>query len=252
MKNALFLLAIASWEVMVRLRKGASNFVKVVSLAFVVLSIAQAAFAEAERTPSFELVTEYIRELGTLERFRSRAEEDTVGKRPQEMFLACINYGTASRLELQSQIQILSRMDASAQVQVFILNAQLFKREEIDIFDRMVSICSTMLAGPQQEVNYGEMLSQMPKMRAELEYIEKALFEATPLLFSALIDQRPDSQNHMSHLVITREERNELIRNIDSYFGGKLDAANQNYTVSSASVLKAYLKKGYKCSDEPW
>ena len=93
---------------------------------------------------------------------------------------------------------------------------------------------------------------QMPKMRAELEYIEKTLFEGTPLLFSALIDPRPDSQNHMSHLVITSEERNELIRNIDSYFGGKLDEANQNYTVSSASVLKAYLKKGYKCSDEPW
>ena len=85
MKNALFPLAIASWEVMVRLRKGASNFVKVVSLAFVVLSIAQAAFAEAENTPPFELVTEYIRELGTLERLRSRAEEDTVGKSPQEI-----------------------------------------------------------------------------------------------------------------------------------------------------------------------
>src|SRR5271166_4495239 len=144
MRNVLSLLAIASWEVMVRLRKGASNFVKAVSLAFVVLSIAQAAFAETENTPPFELVTEYIRELGTLERLRSRAEEDTVGKSPQEKFLACINYGTASRLELQSQIQILSRMNASAQFQVFLLNANLFKKAEIDIFDRMVSGCSTM------------------------------------------------------------------------------------------------------------
>jgi len=252
MKHALFLLAIASWEVTVRLRKGAFNFAKVVSLASVILSIAQAAFAEAENTPPFELVTEYIRELGTLERLRSRDEEDTVGKSPQEKFLACINYGTASRLELQSQIQILSRMNASEEVQVFLLNAKLFKKAEIDIFDRMVTGCSTMLSGPQEGVNYGELLSQMPKMRAELEYIEKTLFEATPLLFSALIDPRPDSQNHMSHLVITREERNRLIKKIDSYFGDKLDKESQNYTVSSASVLKAYLKKGYKCSDEPW
>jgi len=100
MKNALFPLAIASWEVMVRLRKGASNFVKVVSLAFVVLSIAQAAVAEAEETHPLTLVSEYIAELEILERIRARFEEDTAGKTSQQIFLACINHG-ASRLELQ-------------------------------------------------------------------------------------------------------------------------------------------------------
>ena len=69
-------------------------------------------------------------------------------------------------------------------------------------------------------------------------------------MFSTLIDQKPDSQNRVSHLII-REERQELISEIDSEFGDKLEQKDQNYTVSAASVLKDLLEK-YKCADDPW
>ena len=77
------------------------------------------------------------------------------------------------------------------------------------------------------------------------------MFSATPLVFAALIDQRPDSENHLSHLLITKVQRDTLVGQLTLSFGQKLDQQNQNYTVSAASVLKCYLTKDYKCSDEP-
>jgi len=39
---------------------------------------------------------------------------------------------------------------------------------------------------------------------------------------------------------------------LDDSFGAKLGRKDQNYTVSAATVLKAYLNKDFKCCDEPW
>jgi hypothetical protein len=46
--------------------------------------------------------------------------------------------------------------------------------------------------------------------------------------------------------------RGKLLDNINADFGTKLDAKDQNWSVSAASALKAYLLNDYKCSDEPW
>ena len=92
----------------------------------------------------------------------------------------------------------------------------------------------------------------MPQIRAQLDYIDQALFEATPSIFITLIDMKPDSQNHASHLIITKAERAGLIDDLNTDFGSKLDQKEPNYTVGAASVLRTYLLKDYKCSDDPW
>ena len=93
----------------------------------------------------------------------------------------------------------------------------------------------------------------MPRYRALLEFADQSLLQFTPAIFSALIDERADSQNHANHLVITSSERQALISQIDSEFGDALDGAHANALVSSASVLKSYLvNSGYRSSDEPW
>jgi hypothetical protein len=63
---------------------------------------------------------------------------------------------------------------------------------------------------------------------------------------------KPDSKNHASHLIITKDERAKLISYVADSFGSKLDQKDQNFTVSAASVLRGYLLKDFKCSDDPW
>jgi hypothetical protein len=92
----------------------------------------------------------------------------------------------------------------------------------------------------------------MPQTRAALDYIDQSLIESTPLIFLTLVDQKANSQNHANHLTITREEREQLVGNITTDFGSKLDKKDQSYQVGAAVILKAGLLKDFKSSDDPW
>src|ERR1700732_3549148 len=102
----------------------------------------------------------------------------------------------------------------------------------------MIDISSAFIVAPQPDVDYGKLVAEMPKIRADLDYTDHALFDAIPLIFATLIDERPDSQNHVSHLIITKAERAKLLNDLTGDFGSKLDQKDQNYTVSAALVLK--------------
>ena len=55
----------------------------------------------------------------------------------------------------------------------------------------------------------------------------------------------------MSRLSITQAERDKLLHILQFAFGAKINIADQDYIVGSASMLRDYLsEKGYKCSDE--
>jgi len=108
------------------------------------------------------------------------------------------------------------------------------------------------MSGPKPGVDYGALAARAPKLTATIEYLDHSLFEATPLIFATLIDDRPDRDGHVSRLTITRAQRDDLVRKLQLSFGRKMELADQNYIVSAATVLRNYLsKKGYRCSDEP-
>lgn len=63
---------------------------------------------------------------------------------------------------------------------------------------------------------------------------------------------KEDSKGHASHLIITKEQKAALIEKLNDSFGAKLNRKNQSYAVSTAIVLRDYLIRDFKCSDEPW
>ena len=103
---------------------------------------------------------------------------------------------------------------------------------------------------PKPGVDYSKMAARMPEITATLEYIDESIFQSMVLVFALLIDEKPDSEGHMSHLNITKAQRQKLIDNINVLFGESLDKQNKNWTVSSAALLKSYLLKDYKCIDQ--
>ena len=54
-----------------------------------------------------------------------------------------------------------------------------------------------------------------------------------------------------SRLRITRAERDGLVRSLQISFGNKMDQKDQDWIVSSGTVLRDSTKKGYHCSDDP-
>lgn len=203
-------------------------------------------------TPHLEFVTEYIRELAAIEQVRDSAESDPKQDDPQSTFTNAIHAGTLMQLELESQKRQLNRMRLDDPFNDLIPGITNFYQDKIELWQQLIDICSAFVGGPKPNVDYTKLAAEMPKIRAKLEFIDKALFEATPAIFTTLIDPKPDSKGNASHLLITKAERDDLIQQIDTDFGPKLDEKGANYTVSAAWVLKKGLQKDFKCSDDPW
>jgi hypothetical protein len=199
-------------------------------------------------------VTEYIRELAAVERIRAAGEEENKqdtkdGNLP---FAGLIHTSTMFELELGSQVEMLRSMRLNPPFDDLIPNITTFYEHKIELWKRMDEIGSEFIGGPKEGVDYTKLAAEMPKIRGKLEFIDQALFEATAAVFATLIDMKEDSKGHASHLIVTKEQKEALIAKLKDSFGAKLDQKNQNYTVGAANVLRDYLNKDFKCSDEPW
>ena len=208
--------------------------------------------AEKSETPHLAFVTEYIRELSAIETIRAGAEQELKQGTKNEVFSNAVYTSTRMQFELRTQINMLKGMRLNPPFETVIANLTAFYAHKIELYQRLSEIGSAFLSGPQPGVDYGKLAAEMPQLRAALDDTDHSLFEASPLIFATLINQKADSKNHVSHLIITKAERAELLDRINADFGPKLDEKNQSFTVSAASVVKAYLMKDFKSSDEPW
>ncbi len=85
-----------------------------------------------------------------------------------------------------------------------------------------------------------------------MDAVGKAAFEAAPLVFMTLIDPKPDSQDHVNHLVITKAEKTDLEDQLNIILKDEPDKGDHDYYISAAMVLRGGLQKGHKCADELW
>jgi hypothetical protein len=204
----------------------------------------------AQETSNLTFVSEYIRELGKVERLRSLAMDEM--KDESNRMASCIRCSTRFQLELQSQISMLRGMRLNPPFETLPDDITSFYERKINLYKRFGDGCAAMMASPKPGIDYDAIAAEAPKLTAEMEYIDTALFDSSPRVFATLIDPVPDSNNHMSKLIITSAQRNKLIADINSEFGAKLDQKDQGHIVGAAWVLRAYLgkEKGYSASDE--
>jgi len=206
--------------------------------------------ASAAETSRLAFVTEYVRELGVNEDMRALAAREIA--EPTDKNAAMIRGSTRIVLELTAQIGMLKGMNLNKPFDGLPRDIAEFYDQKIMVHNQMIAMATAFLSGPKPGVDYSAMMAEAPKLTATLEYIDRALFQATPLIFATLVDEKPDKDGHVSRLTITRAQRDGLVRSLQISFGKKLDLSDQNFTVASASVMRDYLSlKGYKCSDEP-
>lgn len=205
----------------------------------------------AAETVRLAFVTEYVRELGVNEDMREHAQQD-LAEAGTDKNAAIIRGGTRIILELNSQINMLERMTLDPPFNKVPGAISQFYQYKIGVYQKMIEAATAFATGPKPGVDYGAIAAELPKQTAMLEHLDRSLFQTTSLIFSMLIGEKPDSQGHMSRLRITRSERDHLVQTLQIDFGDKMNRADQNYIVSSATVLRDYLsKKDYKCSDDP-
>jgi hypothetical protein len=208
---------------------------------------------KTEETSHLVFVAEYVRELTALDELHTKAKSGLDNEPTSEVFSEAIYYSTRMDIELKGDIATLKGMRLNPPYDKLIPGIVDFYATEDEAFRKLMEISSTMAAGPKPGVDYPKLGAEIPKLRARIDYIEQSLFEAvSPVIFLSLVDQKPDSENRVSHLLITKAERTQLIDQIDSSLGLKFDQKEFSYQVGGAKLLKEGLVgKGYKASDEP-
>ncbi|MGA7793843.1 MAG: hypothetical protein WCA19_12460 [Candidatus Acidiferrales bacterium] len=208
--------------------------------------------AKRPETAHLAFVTEFIRELAAIEDIRETSTHELKDAAPGDILLNSIHSSTLFQLELQSQVGMLKGMRLNPPFDQLIPSITKLYGDEIGEWKKLSDISSGLLVGPKPGIDYGKLAAEMPQIRARLDYMDKILLEAVPVIFSTLIDTRADSKGHASHLVITREERAQVLESLNTDFGAKIDESNQDFRVTAAQVLRAGMLKDFKCSDDPW
>ncbi len=206
-------------------------------------------------TPHLNVVKEYVRELIEAEALKTNGEKElSEAKTPNEQFSAGIYYSKSTQLELRSEIHMLQSMHLNDPFDTLIPSLVAFYGNQIKLHQQLIDISDKFLAGPKQGVDYQALGAKVPEIRAELDDSRKSVFQAAPLVFMTLIDQRPDSQNHVSHLLITKAEKTDLQDQLDLMLKDipLNDKEDHDYYISAAMVLRGAFQKGYKCADDPW
>jgi|HubBroStandDraft_6_1064221.scaffolds.fasta_scaffold41350_4 hypothetical protein len=206
-------------------------------------------------TPPLAFVTEYVRQLAQIEDTRAQLEQEykkAAKEGPQAAMREAIYVSTRIQLELRDQIGRLRGMHLSKEFDFIVPGIIAYDEQKIELHQSIIDIAQAFVEGPKDGVDYGKLAAEMPKVRAELDQTDHNLMEVVPGVLMTLVDQRPDSKGHCSHLLITRAEAAKLLADLQTYFGAKLEEKNPPYLVGSAQIMKDGLLKQWKYADDPW
>jgi hypothetical protein len=200
----------------------------------------------AQETPGYEVVTEYIRQLGAIRRIRQTAAQATATSKNQTADATSSN--ARIQQELRTGINAFRAMKLNPPHGTLLLIAINFYEQKIKLYGALADLPPQSLPGSP---GAGTDPAKPATPAADIQYIDKALFDTSPLFFALLMDPKPDKQGRLNQLAITTAQRNQLIEKINGLFGESLNASDQDYTVRTASVLRAdLLNEDYKSSDD--
>ena len=182
-----------------------------------------------------QFVSEYIRALSESESIRAEAEQGA--KSPQAQFSSCVHTAQLQRRVMANAANLAASYSFGGDAQQtpgLLVSYYVTKGE---MFRSLGNMC---------RIGAG-----MAKLRTDMEDLDKSLLQLSVMVFDVLTSPAPDKAGPMRHLIVTRKERDGLVHQISTSFK-RLDARDENYTVSAATVLWEYLaRRGYRCADEP-
>jgi len=135
-----------------------------------------------------QFVSEFIRELGAVERIRARSATELKNARDaQERMSTCIANATSMQLERQSQTHMMRAPHLNPPLEFLPQDIAKDYDFKIELYGSMSRICSEFSGGPRPNVDYQELMNEMPKIRAKLDYVDHLICQTSILVFAALI-----------------------------------------------------------------
>ena len=115
-----------------------------------------------------------------------------------------------------------------------------------NLVEKDSEITGAFIGGPKKGVDYTKLAAEMPKIGAELEFIDQSLFEAAPNVFANTCRYEGRFQRTCQPPSYYERAEGSVDSKLNDSFGAKLDQKNQNYTVSAATVLRGLSEQRFQ------
>jgi hypothetical protein len=207
-----------------------------------------------DKNPRVQLASEFVRELEVIYRLQETGKKELAEDNSGSGKLTTgIRVGARTMIEMNESIGRLDGIAVDGQWAKFRDMLKELDSERARVFRELNQMTKAMMSGPKPGVNYGAMAAHAPELTAELEQVDKSMFNMAKAMFFAVVDDKrlgPDGK--LYHLLLTKKERADMVHLIDDVFGPKLEEKNPPYIVGAAWALKFGLTQPtYKAADEP-
>jgi hypothetical protein len=214
----------------------------------------QSAQGNTQKTARIALVQEFVRELEVLYRLQETAKKEFAeDSSASGKIMTSIRVGTRTLFEMNDSINRLSMINVDGTWAEFRDMLKQLHQERIALVQEMNQIGKALLSGPEPGVNYGKLTARAPELTAQVEQIDKSIFNMAQALFFALVDDaRVGADGKLHHLILTKKDRTSMVQLIDKMFGPTtLEDKNSSRIVAAAWVIKYGLTRpNYKAADE--
>jgi hypothetical protein len=208
---------------------------------------------DQEKNARVELASEFVRELEVLYRLQETAKKEFAEDNSSTGRLTTgIRIGTRTALEMNESIRRLDGISVNGQWAEFRALLKQLDAERIRLVEEFNQMSKAILSGPEPGVNYGAMAAHAPELTAQIEQIDKSMFDMAKAMFFALVDdRRVAADGKLYHLLLSKKQRAAMVQLIDKVFGRSLESKDASSIVSAAWAIKYGLTRpNYKSADE--
>jgi hypothetical protein len=148
--------------------------------------------ASSARMARINFVNEFIREVEVMYRLQETAKKEfaedgsTGGK-----LSTAIRMGTRTIMEMNTSIRMLEGITGlDEQWNKFRSILEQNHAQRISESQEIVEMTKKILRGPEPGVNYGDFSGRAPELTAQVEQLDKNIFDMSKALFFCLIDEK--------------------------------------------------------------
>jgi hypothetical protein len=229
-----------------------------VALCSVFLVHAALALGDHQKSARIAFANEFIRELSSAQRMReSFTKEHAVNASASDKMSTIIRASTQTSLELDTNVQMLDKIELDPQLDAARTDLQNAYKQQISIHHEIVADAQLLLSevtnGPKSDVKYDSIVSHIPELIAQNNHLDEIIFNASQAVALGLIDDKPNKNGLLDHLILTKQQREAMIKSIETQFKSATNNKNENYSTRAAWLIHDEVLKGTrKSADDPW
>jgi hypothetical protein len=169
------------------------------TMALALTLFCSSAYAQSSETPHLYFVKLYIEQLGAIENIRDASAKELQTDPATQRLADCVHTMTQYQLELSTQIPAMRGVHLNKPFDGLSEGIADFDQQKLDLYKLYGEGCATMLQGPKPNVDYGKITAALPKIRAQIEFIDQGIFKTAPAVFATLVQMKENSRSRPPH-----------------------------------------------------